>query len=63
MIAYKERIMLFSSKMKKAVGIMEEQKRQLKGMSVIRDKQDTAQSKLLNDLMKYEDVGIAYFAD
>lgn len=32
-------------------------------MMNIRDKQDKAQSELLMGLMKFEDVGIAYYSD
>ena len=42
---------------------MEAQKKQLKQMSKVRDKQDKGQTDLLFDLMKYEDVGIAYYSD
>jgi hypothetical protein len=61
--AYKDRIMIFQVFLKKAIGIMQMQKKQLKNMMNIRDKQDKAQSELLNNLMKFEDVGIAYYSD
>lgn len=32
-------------------------------MSTVREKQDKAQGELLNTLMKYEDIGIAYYGD
>ena len=32
-------------------------------MSSVRDKQDAAQSEFLNELIKYEDIGIAYYSD
>ena len=32
-------------------------------MSTVRDKQDQAQSEFLNELIKYEDMGIAYYSD
>ena len=47
MNTYKERIILFQQKMKSAMMIMEEQKRQLKNMQVVREKQDKAQADLL----------------
>ena len=39
---YKERIMIFQQYLKKAIGIMHMQKKQLKQMSTIREKQDKA---------------------
>ena len=32
-------------------------------MSSVREKQDAAQSEFLNELIKYEDIGIAYYSD
>ena len=61
--AYKDKIMIFQSFLKKAIGIMEMQKKSLKGMMNIRSNQDKAQSELLFNLMKFEDVGIAYYSD
>ena len=63
MNTYKERIILFQQKMKSAMMIMEEQKRQLKGMQTVREKQDKAQADLLQNLMKFEDVGMSYYSD
>ena len=63
MNTYKERILIFQQYLKKAIAIMEAQKKQLKQMSKVRDKQDKGQTDLLFDLMKYEDVGIAYYSD
>ena len=42
---------------------MHMQKKQLKEMANVREKQDKAQTDLLTNLMKYEDVGIAYYSD
>ena len=42
---------------------MHMQKKQLKQMSSIREKQDKAQGDMLINLMKYEDIGIAYYSD
>jgi len=39
------------------------QKKQLKQMSTIREKQDKAQGDMLLNLMKYEDIGVAYYSD
>jgi hypothetical protein len=55
--------MIFQTYLKKAIGIMEMQKKQLKQMATVRDKQDKSQSELLGNLMKFEDVAIAYYAD
>lgn len=63
MNTYKERIMIFQQYLKKAISIMEMQKRQLKAMVAVRDKQDKSQSELMSHLMKYEDVAIAYYSD
>lgn len=60
---YKDRIMNFQAFLKQAIGIMEMQKKQVKNMMNIRDKQNKAQSELLSNLMKFEDVGIAYYSD
>ena len=32
-------------------------------MSSVREKQDSAQSEFMNELMKYEDIGLAYYSD
>jgi hypothetical protein len=42
---------------------MHMQKKQLKQMSNVRDKQDKAQADLLLNLMRYEDVGVNYYSD
>ena len=63
MNTYKERIMIFQQFLKKAIGIMEMQKRQLKQMSEVRDRQDQAENELLQSLMKFEDIGIAFYTD
>lgn len=55
--------MTFSAYLKKAITIMEMQKKQVKLMSTIRDKQDSAQGELLSSLMKYEDAGVTYYSD
>jgi sorting nexin-1/2 len=60
---YKERIMIFQTYLKKAIGVMEMQKKTLKSMSTVRDKQDKAQTELIHNLMKYEDIAIAYYSD
>jgi hypothetical protein len=55
--------MLFQQYLKKAIGVMEMQKKTLKAMSNVRDKQDKAQTDLIQNLMKYEDIAIAYYSD
>ena len=42
---------------------MEMQKKQLKAMSDVRDKEIKAQKGLLTDLMKYEDIAVAYYSE
>ena len=55
--------MNFQQYLKKAISIMEMQKKQLKVMVDVRTKQDKSQQDLIAHLMKYEDVGIAYYSD
>lgn len=55
--------MIFQQYLKKAIGIMEMQKKQLKNMVATRVKQDKSHSELLTQLMKYEEIGIAYYSD
>lgn len=62
-LKYKERIMIFQNYLKKVIGIMEIQKKQLKNQMNVRDKHDTNQSGLMYQLMKYEDIATAYYAD
>lgn len=63
MNTYKDRIMVFQQYLKKALVIMEMQKKQLKAMSDVRDKEIKAQKGLLTDLMKYEDIAVAYYSE
>lgn len=42
---------------------MQMQKRQLKSMSDVREKQEKGQRNLMFSLMKYEDIGMAYYSD
>ena len=60
---YKDRIMVFQQYLKKAIGVMEMQKKTLKAMSTVREKQDKAQTELIHNLMKYEDIAVAYYSD
>lgn len=60
---YREHIMNFQQFLKHAMGIMEIQKNHIKNMMKTRQKMDKAQVDLLVGLMKFEDVGIAYYAD
>lgn len=60
---FRARIMTFQQYLKNAIAVMEMQKKQVKLMATVRDKQDKAQADLLEGLMKYEDVGIAYYSD
>uniref|UniRef100_A0A7S3CRU8 Uncharacterized protein n=1 Tax=Strombidium rassoulzadegani TaxID=1082188 RepID=A0A7S3CRU8_9SPIT len=63
MNTYNERIMVFQNFLKKAIGIMELQKKHMKQMMQARSKHDVNQIELINALMKYEDVGLAYYSD
>ena len=63
MNTYKDRIMVFQQYLKKAINIMEMQKKQMKMMSGVRDKADQNQTELLGQLMQFEDVGIAYYSE
>lgn len=63
MNTYNERIMLFQNYLKKAIGIMEMQKKHLKQMMNSRAKHDVNQTTLMQALMKYEDIGLAYYSD
>ena len=42
---------------------MEMQKKQLKQMAEVREKQDKSQTDIMEQLMKFEDIGIAYYSD
>jgi hypothetical protein len=55
--------MSFQQYLKRTLTIMDMQKKQVKLMSEVRDKQDKAQGDLLLSLMKFEDVGLAYYGD
>jgi hypothetical protein len=46
-LKYKERIMIFQNYLKKVIGIMEIQRKQLKNQMNVRDKHDTNQSGLM----------------
>ena len=59
----KDKILAFQAFLKKTIGIMEMQKKQLKQMAEVRDKQDSAQTDVMEQLMKFEDIGIAYYSD
>lgn len=60
---FKDRIGVFQQFLKKAIGIMEIQKQQLKKMAGVRDKGDSNETNLVNSLMKYEDIALAYYSD
>lgn len=63
MNSYSESIQRFQHYLKKAISVMQQQKRQLKSMSSTREKQDTGQKEIMMALMKYEEVGLAYYTD
>ena len=60
---YKDRIMVFQLYLKKAIGIMEMQRKQMKTMEAVRDRQDKSTNELLTHMMKFEEVGLEYYAD
>lgn len=60
---FNEKIMLFQNYIKRAIGIMEMQKKQMKAMMQARSKHDQDLADLMVALMKYEDVGVAYYSD
>ena len=55
--------MQFQQYLKRVIGIMEIQKKQMKNQMLTRDKHDTNQSGLMYQLMKYEDIATAYYGD
>ena len=60
---YKDRIMVFQQYLKKAIGIMEMQRKQMKTMESVRDRQDKSTNELLTHMMKFEEVGLEYYSD
>lgn len=60
---YKENIINFQMFLKKAIPVMEIQKKQLKKMIVARDEQDSAYNQIVAGLIKYEDNNVEYFSD
>jgi|TARA_B110001450_G_scaffold253732_1_gene277731 DNA-binding ferritin-like protein len=61
--AYKDRIMVFQQYLKKAIGIMEMQRKQMKTMEAVRDRQDKNTNDLLTQMMKFEETGLEYYGD
>jgi hypothetical protein len=61
--AYKDRIMVFQQYLKKAIGIMEMQRKQMKTMESVRDRQDKNTNDLLTQMMKFEECGLEYYGD
>lgn len=60
---YKENIINFQAFLKKAIPVMEIQKKQLKKMVVIREEQIASYSAVMQGLIKYEDNNIEYVAE
>lgn len=60
---FKDRIAIFQQFLKKCIGIMEIQKKQIKAIAAVRDRQDKYEHDLMYQLMKYEDIAVAYYAD
>lgn len=63
MNTYKDRIMVFQQYLKKALSVMEVQKKQVKNMAAVREREQKRQGELINHLIRYEDVGLAYYSD
>ena len=61
--AYKDRIMVFQQYLKKAIGIMEMQRKQMKTMEAVRDRHDKNTNDLLTQMMKFEETGLEYYGD
>jgi len=55
--------MVFQQYLKKAIGIMEMQRKQMKTMESVRDRQDKSTNELLTHMMKFEDAGLEYYSD
>lgn len=62
MNSYSETILKFLNYLKKAIGVMEMQKKQLKQMTDVREKHDKGLSELTTALIKYEHIGISYYS-
>ena len=62
LMTYTAEIQRFITFLKKAIPALQMQKRESKGMATVRDDHDKGQTKLMKALMKYEDVGIAFYA-
>lgn len=60
---YKENIIDFQLFLKRAIPVLEIQKKQLKKMLAVRDDQDQAYSSVMQSLLKYEDNNVEYYAD
>lgn len=63
MAQYKENIMIFSQFLKKAIPIMEIQKKQLKKMIATREDQNQCYSQIMNHLVRYEDNNVEYYSE
>lgn len=60
---YKENIINFQAFLKKALPVMEIQKKQLKRMAQVRDEQNQSYIAIVQGLVKYEDNNIEYVAE
>jgi len=60
---YKDRIMVFQQFLKKTIGIMEMQKKQMKNMESVRDREERSTAEMMTNLMKFEEVGVEYYSD
>ena len=60
---YKDRIMVFQTYLRKALSVMEMQKKQVKNMASVREREQKRQGELINHFIRYEDVGLAYYAN
>ena len=60
---YKENIIDFQLFLKKAIPVLEIQKRQVKKMMQVRDLQDASYITIMNGLMRYEDNNLEYYSE
>ena len=60
---YKENIIDFQAFLRKALPVMEIQKRQLKKMFSVRDEQDASYVQIMTSLFKYEDNNVEFYSD
>jgi sorting nexin-1/2 len=63
MDTYRDRIQSFQAFLRKTIGLMEMQRKQMRNMESVRERQDKSTTEMMTHLMKFEEVGIEYYAD